>query len=130
MTLLRPRLVAGLVVFGLIVTSGAALADRACFTWHAVGNGRINFDSSASSATPPGLIYWYFWSFGDGTDGDLTTSTTTSHTFAAPPPYDSTVGLSVTFYPSFNTVSVSCYVWPWVLPVGPQPPTTGTCCSP
>jgi len=117
-----------LALLGFLLDSGQSFAaERACFTVTSQFNGTVNVDASAS--TPLSSIHSYTWYWvTPNHPSSFSNGVTSGHTYPAPPPYQYTVQLTVT-YSNADYIVVSCDTFPWPTPWGPQPPPSFTCCS-
>jgi hypothetical protein len=118
--------VLALGLFGLLLLGrvSSATTETICFDWtDTTVDGVINVIGNV----PAGQIAGCGWAWGDGSYS-LYGTCSRSHTYPSPPPYDRTVTMTM-HLTNGDIGTATCDTFPWVLPVGPQPPSSGTCCG-
>lgn len=110
------------VVSLLALASPAEAGGNACFTWQC-GDGLCQFDASCSTADP--YVWKYRMDYGDGTSSGLTGNSTFFHDYGST--FSAFPTLTIYFFTGSGEDSVTCEVFMNVIPVGPQPPSFGTC---
>lgn len=107
-----------------VVAPAAHAAGTACYNWSCDFAGTCSINASCSTASPYVWKYEILW--GDGATTGLTGTVSHSHTYAAGT-YDAFPVVRIHFFSAPYQDDASCVYWPYRYPLGPQPPSIGSC---